>query len=121
MCVHTCVCVCVCVCSHTHTFRVLTSVKEHYIQKQLGEEAFNFSLQFYIIFHHWGRSRQELRYNRSLDEFVHRPWGSGLLGLLSYSTQAYQPRSGTDHYECRMMGYPTSIKKMNHRLAHSPV
>lgn len=118
-----CVCLCVCVCAHTHTplgFWLLwkNTISKSNLGRKLSISAYSSTL-YSIIGEGQGRNSDIT--GVWMMEFVHRPWGSDLLGLLSYSTQTYQPRSGTDHYECRMMGHPTSIKKMNYRLAHSPV
>jgi hypothetical protein len=71
-------------------------------KKQVGEEKF--SLQFHIAVHRQRKSELELKQVRE-QELIQRPWRDvtywlafpGLLGLLSYRTQDYQPRDGTTH------------------------
>jgi hypothetical protein len=74
-------------------------------KKQVGEErGFLFSLDFHIAVHHQRKSGLELKQVRK-QEMMQRPWrdatywlaSPGLLSLLSYRTQNYQPRDGTTH------------------------
>jgi hypothetical protein len=61
-----------------------------------------FSVYFHIAVHHQRKSGLELRQVRK-QELMQRPWGDvcywlaspGLLSLLSYRTQDYQPRDST--------------------------
>ena len=63
-----------------------------------------FSLHFCIAVHHKRKSGLELKQIRK-QELMQKPWrdvtywlvSSGLLSLLSYRTQNYQPRDGTTH------------------------
>jgi hypothetical protein len=72
-------------------------------KKQVGEEGL-FSLYFHIAVHHQRKSGLELKQVWK-QELMQRPWRDvpywlaslGLLSLLSYRTQDYQPRDGTTH------------------------
>jgi hypothetical protein len=63
-----------------------------------------FSLHFHIAVDHQRKSGLELKQIRN-KELMQRPWrdvsywlaSPGLLSLLSYRTQVYQPRNGTTH------------------------
>jgi hypothetical protein len=63
-----------------------------------------FSLHLHIAVHHQRKSGLELKQVRK-QELMQRPWrdvpywlvSSGLLSLLSYRTQDYQPMDGTTH------------------------
>jgi hypothetical protein len=63
-----------------------------------------FSLYFYVAVHHHRKSGLELKQVRK-QELMQRPWrdvtywlaSPGLLSLLSYRTQDYQPRDRTTH------------------------
>jgi hypothetical protein len=74
-------------------------------KKQVREESvYSFSLHFHIAVHHQRKSGLELKQVRK-QELIQRPWrdvpywlaSPGLLSLLSYRTQDYQPRDGTMH------------------------
>jgi hypothetical protein len=74
-------------------------------KKQVGKKGL-FSLHFHIAVHHQRESGLELKQVRK-QELMQRPWkdvpywlaSPGLLSLLSYRTQDYQPRDGTNHNE----------------------
>jgi hypothetical protein len=63
-----------------------------------------FSLHFHITVHHQRKSGLELKQVRK-QELMQRPWrdaaywlaSTGLLSLLFYRTQDYQPEDGTTH------------------------
>ena len=63
-----------------------------------------FSLHFHIAVHYQRKSGLELKQVRK-QELMQKPWRDvpywlafpGLLSLLSYRTQDYQPRDGTTH------------------------
>jgi hypothetical protein len=63
-----------------------------------------FSLHFHIAVHHQTKSGLEIKQVRK-QELMQRPWrdvtywlaSPGLLSLLSYRTQDYQPRDGITH------------------------
>ena len=63
-----------------------------------------FGLHFHTAVHHQRKSGLELKQVRK-QELMQRPWRDvlywlafpGLLSLLSYRTQDYQPRDGTTH------------------------
>jgi hypothetical protein len=63
-----------------------------------------FSLHFHTAVHHQRKSGLELKQVRK-QELMQRPWrdvtywfaSPGLLSLLSYRTEDYQPRDGTSH------------------------
>ena len=67
-----------------------------------GKGLFSLHLHFHIAVHHQRKSELELKQGRK-QELMHRPWrdvpywlpSPGLLSLLSYRTQDYQPRDGT--------------------------
>jgi hypothetical protein len=69
-------------------------------KKQLGRKGL-FSLHFHIAVHHQRKSGLELKQVRK-QELMQRPWrdvpywlaSPGLLSLVSYRTQDYQPRDG---------------------------
>jgi hypothetical protein len=73
-------------------------------KKQVGEERVYFSLHCHTAFHHQRKSELELKQVRK-QELMQRPWrdatywlvSPGLLSLLAYRTQDYQPRDGTTH------------------------
>jgi hypothetical protein len=73
-------------------------------KKQVGEERVYSSLHFHTAVHHQRKSGLELKQVRK-QELMQRPWrdvlywlaSPGLLSLLSYRTQDYQPRDGTTH------------------------
>ncbi len=74
------------------------------IKKQVGEERVYSAYIFYIAVHHQKKSGLELRQVRK-QELMQRLWrdviywlaSPGLLSLLSYRTQDYQPRVDTTH------------------------
>jgi hypothetical protein len=73
-------------------------------KKQVGEERVYSACTFQIAVDHQRRSGLELKQVRK-QELMQRPWRDvtywlacpGLLSLLSYRTQEYQPRDGTTH------------------------
>ena len=73
-------------------------------KKQVGEERVYSAYTFHIAVHHQRKSGLELKQGRK-QELMQRPWrdviywlaSPGLLSLLSYRTQDYQPRDGTTH------------------------
>jgi hypothetical protein len=73
-------------------------------KKQVGEEKGLFSLHFHTAVDYQRKSGLELKQVRK-QELMQRPWrdvtywlaSPGLLNLLSYRTQDYQPRDGTTH------------------------
>jgi hypothetical protein len=73
-------------------------------KKQVGEERIYSAYTFHIAVHHQRKSGLELKQGRK-QELMQRPWrdvsywlaSSGLLSLLSYRTQDYQPRDGPIH------------------------
>jgi len=79
---------------------------------------------FHIIVHHWGKSGQELTQGRQ--EPGGRSWCrghggvllTGLLNLLSYKTQAHQPRDETTTLGL-FLPHQSVIKKMGYRPAYS--
>jgi hypothetical protein len=72
--------------------------------KQVEEERVYSAHTFHIAVHHQRKSGLELKQVRK-QELMQRPWRNatcwlaspGLLSLLSYRTQDYQPRDGTTH------------------------
>jgi hypothetical protein len=77
--------------------------KHHNLEASWGGKSL-FSLHFRIAVHHQRKSGLELKQVRK-QELMQRPWrdvtycltSPGLLGLLSFRTQDYQPRDGTTH------------------------
>jgi hypothetical protein len=73
-------------------------------KKQIGEERVYSADTSHIAVHHRRKSGLELKQVRK-QELMQRPWwditywlaSPGLLSLLSYRTQDYQPRDGTTH------------------------
>jgi hypothetical protein len=73
-------------------------------KEQVGEERVYSAYTFHIAVHHHRKSGQELKQVRK-QELMQRPWqgaaywlaSPGLLSLLFYRTQDYQPRYGTIH------------------------
>jgi hypothetical protein len=73
-------------------------------KKQVGEERVYSAYIFHIAVHHQRKSGLELKQVRK-QELMQRPWrdvtywlaSPGLLSLLSYRTQDYQPRDGTTY------------------------
>ena len=73
-------------------------------KKQVEEERVYSAYTFQIAIHHQRRSGLKLKQVR-IQELMQRPWkdvtywlaSPGLLSLLSYRTQDYQPRDGTTH------------------------
>ena len=71
------------------------------IKNQVRKERIYSSLYFQTAVHHYRKSGLELRQVRK-QELMQRPWrdatywlaSPGLLSLLSYRTQVYQPRDG---------------------------
>jgi hypothetical protein len=69
------------------------------IKKQVGEERVYSAHIFHIAVHHQRKSELELKQVRK-QELMQRPWrdvpywlaSPGLLSLLSFRTQDYQPR-----------------------------
>jgi hypothetical protein len=80
-------------------------------KKQVGEERV--SLPFHTVVHHQRKSRLEFKQVRK-QKLMQGPWrdvpywlaSPGLLSLLSYRTQDYQPRDGPTH---NGLGPPTLI------------
>jgi hypothetical protein len=72
-------------------------------KKHLGRKGL-FSLHFHTAVHHQRKSGLELKQGKE-QELIERPWrdvpywlaSPGLLSLLSYRTQDYQPRDGPTH------------------------
>jgi hypothetical protein len=105
---------------------VIIAVIKHHDQKQVGEERVHlavFSTALSIIKVSQGRDSN--RAGSLSQELMQSPWRSaaywltphGLLSLLSYKTQDYQPKGNTTHN-----GTPlTIIKRMPYRLAYSLV
>jgi hypothetical protein len=86
-------------------------------KKQIGEERVYSAYTSHITVHHQRKSGLELKWVRK-QELMQRPWrdvlywlaSPGLLSLLSYRTQDYQPRDGTTH---NVPSHPRSlIEKM---------
>jgi hypothetical protein len=75
-------------------------------KKQVGKERVYSAYTFHIAVNHQRMSGLELKQVRK-QELTQRPWtdvlywlaSPGLLNLLSYRTQDYQPRNGTTHKE----------------------
>jgi hypothetical protein len=73
-------------------------------KKQVGEERIYSAYIFHIAINHQRKSGLELKQVRK-QELMQRPWrdvlywlaSPGLLSLLSYRAQDYQPRDGTTH------------------------
>jgi hypothetical protein len=73
-------------------------------KKQVGEERVYSAYIFHIAVHHQRKSGLELKQVRK-QELKQKPWrdvpywlaSPGLLSLLSYRIQDYQPRDGTTH------------------------
>jgi hypothetical protein len=73
-------------------------------KKQVGEERVYSAYTFHIAVDHQRMSELELKQVRK-QELMQRPWrdvpywlaSPGLLSLLSYRTQDYQPRDGPTH------------------------
>jgi hypothetical protein len=73
-------------------------------KKQVGEERVYSAYIFHIAVDHQRKSGLELKHVRK-QELMQRPWryvsywlaSPGLLSLLSYRTQDYQSRDGTNH------------------------
>jgi hypothetical protein len=73
-------------------------------KKQVGEERVYSAYTFHIAVNHQRMSGLELKQVRKQEQ-MQRPWrdvtywlaSPGLLSLLSYRTQDYQPRDGTTH------------------------
>ena len=73
-------------------------------KKKVGEERIYSAYTFHIDVHHQRKSGLELKQVRK-QELMQMPWSDvlywlaspGLLSLLSYRTQDYQPRDGTTH------------------------
>jgi hypothetical protein len=73
-------------------------------KKQVGEERVYSAYTFHIAVDHQRKSGLDLKQVRK-KELMQRPWrdvlywlaSPGLLSLLSYRTQDYQPRDGTTH------------------------
>jgi hypothetical protein len=73
-------------------------------KKQVGEERVYSDYTFHIAVNHQRMSGLELKQVRK-QELMQRPWrdvpywlaSPGLLSLLSYRTQDYQPRDGPTH------------------------
>jgi hypothetical protein len=77
---------------------------KHHDQEAVGEERVYSAYTFHIAVHHQQMSGLEFKQVRK-QELMQRPWrdvlywlaSSGLLSLLSYRTQDYQPRDGPTH------------------------
>jgi hypothetical protein len=73
-------------------------------KKQVGEERVYSAYTFHIAVHYQRKSGQELKQVKK-QELMQRPWrdvsywlaSPGLLSLLSYRTQEYQPRNDSTH------------------------
>jgi hypothetical protein len=73
-------------------------------KKEVGEERVYSAYTFHIAVNHQRMSGLEFKQIRK-QELMQRPWrdvpywlaSPGLLSLLSYRTQDYQPRDGTTH------------------------
>jgi hypothetical protein len=73
-------------------------------KKQVGGKGVYSACTFHITVHHQRQSGLKLKQVRK-QELMQRPWkdaaywfaSPGLLSLLSYRTQDYQPRVGTTH------------------------
>jgi hypothetical protein len=73
-------------------------------KKQVGEETVYSAYASHIAVDHQRKSGLEFKQVRK-QELMQRPWrdvpywpaSPGLLSLLSYRTQDYQPRDGTTH------------------------
>jgi hypothetical protein len=73
-------------------------------KKQVGEERVYSAYTSHTAVHHQRKSGLEFKQVRK-QELMQRPWrdvlywlsSPGLLSLLSYTTQDYQPRDGTTH------------------------
>jgi hypothetical protein len=73
-------------------------------KKQVGEQIVYSAYTFHIVVDHQRKSGLDLKQIRK-QELMQRPWkdvtywlaSPGLLSLLSYRTQDYQPRDGTTH------------------------
>jgi hypothetical protein len=73
-------------------------------KKQVGKEKVYSAYTFHIAVHHQKKSGLELKQVRE-QELMQRSWrdvlywlaSPGLLSLLSYKTQDYQPRDGPTH------------------------
>jgi hypothetical protein len=84
--------------------RVSIFLHKHYDQEANCGGKGLFSLYFHISVHHQRKSGLEFRQVRK-QELMQRPWrdahywlaSPGLLSLLSYRTQDYQPRDGPTH------------------------
>ena len=84
--------------------RVSIPVQNIMTKKQIGEQRVYSAYTFHIAVHHQRKSGLELKQVRK-QELMQRPWrdvtywlaSPGLLSLLSYRTQDYQPRDGTTH------------------------
>jgi hypothetical protein len=81
--------------------RVSTTGQNTMTKKQVGEERGYSAYILHIAVHHQRKSGLELKQVRK-QELMQRPWRDvlywlaslGLLSLLSYRTQDYQPRDG---------------------------
>jgi hypothetical protein len=79
-------------------------LQKHHDQEASWRGKGLFSLNFYTVVHHQRKSGLELKQVRK-QELMQRLWRDvtywvvslGLLSLLSYGTQDYQPRDGTAH------------------------
>ena len=82
----------------------LYSCTKHHAQEASWGGKDLFSLYFQTAVHHQRKSGLELKQARK-QELMQRPWrdvtywfaSPGLLSLLSYNTQDYQPRDGPTH------------------------
>jgi hypothetical protein len=74
-------------------------------KKQVGEERVYLAYTSILLVHHQRKSGLELKQVRKQELMMQRPWrdvlywlaSPGLLSLLSYRTQDYQPRDGPTH------------------------
>jgi hypothetical protein len=84
--------------------RVCISVQNTMTKKQIGEERIYSAYTFTLLFttnrnsHRAGTWRQELM-QRPWRDVTYRLASPGLLSLLFYRTQDYQPRDGPTHNE----------------------
>ena len=97
-------CVCgVCVFQNSAAVSVRVSIPAQNQEASWGEEGL-ISLHFHIAVHRQRKSGLEPRQVRK-QGMMQRPWrdvtywlaSPGLLSLLFYTTQVYQPRDGTTH------------------------
>jgi hypothetical protein len=89
---------------HAVLVRVSIPAQNIMTKKQVEEKRVYLAYTFHIAVHHQWKSELEKKQVRK-QELMQRPWrdvsywlaSPGLLSLLSYRTQHYQPRDGTTH------------------------